>query len=118
MTATISRHGRSPVLIVGAGPVGLVAAIHLREQGFPVRVIDEQTADSKRTYPVVLHPRTLRILSSLGVSAPLEWRGHAITRLAIYCESERRAVLELPAAGEMSAGAMTLPQDVLRRALM
>jgi 2-polyprenyl-6-methoxyphenol hydroxylase-like FAD-dependent oxidoreductase len=118
VTATTSRQGRSPVLVVGAGPVGLVAAIRLREQGVPVRVVDEQTADGKRTYPVVLHPRTLRILSSLGVSAPLEWRGHTITKLAIYCESERRAVLELPAAGEMSTGAMTLPQDVLRQALM
>lgn len=118
MTATISRQGRSPVLIVGAGPVGLIAAIRLREQGVPVRVIDEQTAEGKRTYPVVLHARTLRILSALGVGAPLEWRGHAVTRLAVYCESERRAALELPAAGEMSAGAMTLPQDLLRQALM
>lgn len=118
MTARTSGVGRAPVLIVGAGPVGLVAAIRLRELGVQVRVVDEQTADGKRTYPVVLHPRTLRILSSLGVSSPLEWRGHAVTRLAIYCEKERRAVLELPASGEISPGAMTLPQDVLRQSLM
>lgn len=118
MTARNSGVGSTPVLIVGAGPVGLVAAITLREQGIQVRVVDEQTAESKRTYPVVLHPRTLRILSSLGVSAPLEWRGHAVTRLALYCEKERRAVLELPAAGQISAGAMTLPQDLLRQSLM
>ena len=113
---TVSR-ARTPVLIVGAGPVGLVAAIRLREQGVEVRIIDEQSVDSKRTYPVLLHARTLRILTSLGVSAPLEWRGRPITRLAVYADGQRRLVLDLPPAGAMSPGAMTLPQDVLRQSL-
>ena len=45
------------MLIVGAGPVGLLAAVRLRERGIRVRVIDEHTSDGKRVYPVVLHPR-------------------------------------------------------------
>jgi 2-polyprenyl-6-methoxyphenol hydroxylase-like FAD-dependent oxidoreductase len=106
------------VLVVGAGPVGLVAAIRLREQGIDVRVVDELSADDKHTYPVVLHPRTLRTLSALGVTAPLEWRGRMVTQLVVYADGQRRAVLELPGAGQVSPGAMTLPQDVLRQALM
>jgi len=109
---------RTPVLIVGAGPVGLAAAVALREQGVAVRIVDEQAGEDKRTYPVVIHPRTVRILDSLGVVAPLEWRGHAVTHLAVYAERQRRAVLDLPAAGRLSPGALTLPQDVLRQALM
>jgi len=109
---------RAPVLVVGAGPVGLVAAIRLREQGVAVRVIDEQSAETKRTYPVVLHPRTLRILASLGVTAPLEWRGRFIKHLAVYADDSRRVVLDLPSAEEVAPGAMTLPQDVLRQGLM
>ena len=104
--------------MVGAGPVGLVAAIRLREQGVDVRVVDELSPDDKQTYPVVLHPRTLRILSALGVAARLEWRGRAVTELVVYADGQRRAVLELPGAGQVSTGAMTLPQDVLRQALM
>ena len=115
--SSVSR-AQIPVLIVGAGPVGLVAAIRLREQGVDVRIIDEQSVDSKRTYPVLLHARTLRILTSLGVTAPLEWRGRPITHLAVYTDGQRRSVLDLPPAGEMSPGAMTLPQDVLRQSLM
>lgn len=106
------------MLIVGAGPVGLVAAIRLREQGVDVRIVDEQTEVGKRTYPVLLHPRTLRILGALGVTAPLEWRGRTITRLAAYADGMPRGVLTLPSAGPMAAGALTLPQDVLRQALM
>jgi len=109
---------RTQVLVVGAGPVGLVAAIRLREQGLAVRIIDEQTEETKRTYPVVLHPRTLRILASLGVSAPLEWRGRFIKHVSVYTDDLQRVVLDLPSAEELAPGAMTLPQDVLRRGLM
>jgi 2-polyprenyl-6-methoxyphenol hydroxylase-like FAD-dependent oxidoreductase len=108
----------SSVLVVGAGPVGLVAAVALRQQGVAVRIVDAQAAEGKRTYPVLLHPRTVRILGTLGVTAPLEWRGRAIERLAVYTDGQRRATLALPAAGELAPGAMTLPQDVLRQALM
>jgi 6-methylpretetramide 4-monooxygenase / 4-hydroxy-6-methylpretetramide 12a-monooxygenase len=117
MTQSTTGDGRARVLVVGAGPVGLVAAIRLREQGIGVRVVDELSADDKHTYPVVLHPRTLRILSGLGVTAPLEWRGRTVTQLVVYTDGQRRAVLELPGAGQVSPGAMTLPQDILRQAL-
>jgi 2-polyprenyl-6-methoxyphenol hydroxylase-like FAD-dependent oxidoreductase len=115
---TSSLDSRPAVLVVGAGPVGLLAAISLRELGVPVRVIDEQVAEDKRTYPVIIHPRSLRILDGLGVAAPLEWRGHSVSNLVVVVDSQRRAILELPSAGRVSPGAMTLPQDVLRRALM
>jgi 2-polyprenyl-6-methoxyphenol hydroxylase-like FAD-dependent oxidoreductase len=109
---------RTPVLVVGAGPVGLVTAIRLRLQGMQVRVIDDQPAASKRTYPVVLHPRTLQLLDGLGLSAPLTWRGRFIKHLAVFADNLRRVVLDLPSAEEVAPGAMTLPQDVLRQALM
>lgn len=108
----------TPVLIVGAGPVGLVAAIRLRLAGIQVRVIEAQQAEAKRTYPVVLHPRTLQLLTSLGLSAPLAWRGRYIKHLAVYSDNLRRVVLDVPSAEEVAPGAMTLPQDVLRQALM
>lgn len=116
-TATI-KQAHVPVLIVGAGPVGLAAAIRLRLEGVDVRIIDEQPADQKRTYPVLLHARTLRVLDTLGVTAPLEWRGHAVMHLGIYTDGQPRATLDLPSAGYIAPGALTLPQDVLRRALM
>lgn len=115
---TPSLNDEASILIVGAGPVGLVAAIALRERGVTVRVIDEQASEDKRTYPVLVQARTIRLLESMGVVAPLEWRGHSISHLAIYSDRQRRAVLDLPAAGRSWPGAMTLPQDVLRQALV
>jgi 2-polyprenyl-6-methoxyphenol hydroxylase-like FAD-dependent oxidoreductase len=106
-----------PVLVVGAGPVGLSAALRLREEGVPVRIVDEQAAESKRTYPVVIHARTLRQLASVGVTAPLEWRGRPVTSLTIRTDSLKRGVLSLPAVEPIAPGALTLPQDVLRQSL-
>ncbi len=106
------------MLIVGAGPAGLVAAIRLREEGQQVRIIDDQTIEGKRTYPVVLHPRTLQTLASLGVTAPLEWRGRFIRHLAVHIDDLPRVVLNIPSAEQLAPGALTLPQDVLRQGLM
>jgi len=66
---------------------------------------------------VVLHPMTLRLLSSLGLTEALFWRGRPVSHLAVYTEGERRAVLDLPKVAGISSGALTLPQDVLRKVL-
>lgn len=108
---------RFQVLVVGAGPVGLLAALCLQSQGISVRIIDRQAEHHAHSFPVVLHAQSLRILSGLGVSAGIFWRGRPITRLAIYAEYERRAVLDLPEVSGSIAGVLTLPQDVLRQAL-
>jgi 2-polyprenyl-6-methoxyphenol hydroxylase-like FAD-dependent oxidoreductase len=109
---------RTQVLVVGAGPVGLMAALRLREQGVDVRVIDQQAEHGIHTFPVVLHPTTLRLLEAVGMADALFWRGRSVSHLAVYTDGERRAVLDLPRAAGISPGALTLPQDTLRKALM
>jgi 2-polyprenyl-6-methoxyphenol hydroxylase-like FAD-dependent oxidoreductase len=94
-----------------------MAALRLREQGVNVRIIDRQPEHDTHTFPVVLHPTTLRLLGSLGLTDVLFWRGRPISQLAIYTEGERRAVLDLPKVDGISSGALTLPQDVLRKSL-
>jgi 2-polyprenyl-6-methoxyphenol hydroxylase-like FAD-dependent oxidoreductase len=115
--AAIQPPQRTQVLVVGASPVGLLAALRLRQQGAEVRVIEQQSELSTRSFPVVLHPQSLRILMDLGLSAALFWRGRPLNRLAIYTDHERRALLELPKVSGSGAGALTLPQDVIRQAL-
>jgi 2-polyprenyl-6-methoxyphenol hydroxylase-like FAD-dependent oxidoreductase len=57
-------------------------------------------------------------LRSIGIAASLERRGHDVTRLSVHTDGQRRAILELPSAGELGRGAMTLPRGVLRLALL
>jgi len=56
-----------PVLIAGAGPVGVVTALALARRGIPVRVFEaaEKVDDSPRAS--TLHPATLELLSALDL---------------------------------------------------
>lgn len=63
------------VLIVGAGPVGLVAAANLVRHGIPVtvfEVLDQLGAQSRAS---TFHPPTLDMLDDLGFAQPLITQG-------------------------------------------
>jgi 2-polyprenyl-6-methoxyphenol hydroxylase-like FAD-dependent oxidoreductase len=108
---------RAQVLVVGAGPAGLMTALHLKRQGVEVAVVDQSEQWSARSFAVVLHPRTVAMLADLGVVEPLRWQGHAFKRIALFASGERQALLTVPIDGELADGGLTLPQNVLRTAL-
>ena len=58
---------RVPVVIVGAGPVGLAAALDLKLQGVPVLVLDEDDTVSIGSRGVCYAKRALEILDRYGV---------------------------------------------------
>ncbi|KAG2118481.1 FAD binding domain-containing protein [Suillus clintonianus] len=56
-----------PVLIVGAGPVGLVAALTLLQNGVPVRIIDKDTNPRIGQRGATYWPRSLELFNFLNV---------------------------------------------------
>ncbi|KAJ7703976.1 FAD binding domain-containing protein [Mycena rosella] len=60
-------HPHPPVLIVGAGPSGLVLALILLKNGVPVRIIDKERTHRIGSRGPGLHPRTLEMYAMLGV---------------------------------------------------
>ncbi|OCB47470.1 pentachlorophenol monooxygenase [Mycobacterium vulneris] len=63
------------VLIVGAGPVGLTAAIVLIQHGHDVTVVDRQAEGTNTSRAAVVHPHTLELLEPYGVVDELVTRG-------------------------------------------
>jgi 2-polyprenyl-6-methoxyphenol hydroxylase-like FAD-dependent oxidoreductase len=57
-----------PVLIVGAGPTGLMLACELARYGISFRIIDQKAEPTKTTNAAVLHTRTLEILDHIGIA--------------------------------------------------
>ncbi|KAG1821891.1 FAD binding domain-containing protein [Suillus subaureus] len=57
-----------PVLVVGAGPVGLVAALTLLENGISVRIIDKDPHHRIGQRGAGIWPRSLELYNFLGVS--------------------------------------------------
>jgi 3-(3-hydroxy-phenyl)propionate hydroxylase len=62
-----SAKRRYPVVVVGAGPVGLAAAIELAQSGVPVVVLDDDDTVSVGSRGVCYAKRALEILDRLGV---------------------------------------------------
>jgi 3-(3-hydroxy-phenyl)propionate hydroxylase len=63
------------VFIVGAGPVGLVAAANLVRAGVPVTVFEAGGDLSEESRASTFHPPTLDMLDPLGAAAPLIAQG-------------------------------------------
>ncbi|WP_372891228.1 FAD-dependent oxidoreductase [Rhodosalinus sp.] len=66
---------RHRVMIVGAGPVGLAAAIDLAEQGVPVVVLDDNDKVSFGSRAICFAKRQLEILDRLGCGQPMVDKG-------------------------------------------
>jgi 2-polyprenyl-6-methoxyphenol hydroxylase-like FAD-dependent oxidoreductase len=56
-----------PVLVVGAGPVGLTASLLLSRQGVANRVVDRRPGPHRAPQAHVVNPRTLEICRAAGV---------------------------------------------------
>ena len=62
-------HLQTDVLIVGAGPIGLLAALLLHEEGLSVTVVDRRMERSQAPRAHAINPRTLEICDAVGVAA-------------------------------------------------
>ncbi|MEC9432057.1 MAG: FAD-dependent monooxygenase [Pseudomonadota bacterium] len=66
---------KARVLVVGAGPVGLVAAMSLAAEGIPVSVFESSRELPKDLRASTFHPPTLDMLDRFGVSDRLVEQG-------------------------------------------
>src|SRR4051794_26660191 len=66
---------RRPVVIVGAGPVGLTLAIDVARHGTPVLLLDDDDRLSTGSRAICFAKRTLEIWDRLGCGGPIASRG-------------------------------------------
>ncbi len=70
------------VLVVGAGPTGLMMACELALGGVSVQLLDERTDMPNITRAFAVHARTLELLDARGLADPLLGRGVPVYELA------------------------------------
>ncbi|MFQ5623977.1 MAG: FAD-dependent oxidoreductase, partial [Paracoccaceae bacterium] len=68
---------RRPVVVIGAGPVGLTAAIDLAQRGVPVVILDENDRVSFGSRAICFARHALEILDRLGCGQPATDKGVA-----------------------------------------
>jgi len=109
------------VLIVGAGPTGLVLALWLTRLGIRVRIIDKTAEPGTTSRALAVQARTLEFYSQIGLAETVVQRGRKTIAANLWVAGKRaaRAVL-----GEMGVGlspfpyALIFPQDEHERLLI
>lgn len=112
--------GGPPVIIAGAGPVGLVAARLLQERGIPFIVLEAGAVLEDDLRASTFHPPTLDMLEQLGATAPLIAQGLISPTWQVRIHpSGDRAVFELAVLSGDTEHPYRLqcPQSVLCRIL-
>lgn len=110
---------RHPVIVVGAGPVGLCTAIDLAQRGVPVMLIDEDDTVSIGSRGVCYAKRALEVMDRLGCGQAMVDKGVTwnVGRTFFDTEEVFRFNL-LPEAGHERPGMINLQQYYLEEFLV
>ncbi|HRX85127.1 MAG TPA: FAD-dependent monooxygenase, partial [Phycisphaerae bacterium] len=102
-------------LIVGAGPVGLGAALFLADQEIPTRIVDQAAAPSTHSKALAINPRTLEILEPSGVTARLLELGRRIRGAKVWREGALAAEINFAALEHRYPFMLALSQATTER---
>ena len=105
------------VVVVGAGPVGLVAACELARHGLAVRVIDKLPAPTEESRAIVVHARSLEMFERMGVAGEVIHSGVKSLAMQMYASGRRLARIELGQVDSAFPFTITTPQTETERIL-
>ncbi|KAG0005587.1 hypothetical protein BGZ65_010699 [Modicella reniformis] len=84
-----------PVLIAGAGPVGLFEAYLLTKLGIPVRIVERELAISPLSKALGLQPRSMEIMQITGLIDKFLARGQPLYNFNFYFGTKHMATMPL-----------------------
>jgi 2-polyprenyl-6-methoxyphenol hydroxylase-like FAD-dependent oxidoreductase len=117
----MSKASDTDVLIVGAGPTGLVLALWLTRLGVRVRIVDKTAEPGTTSRALAVQARTLEFYSQVGLADAVVERGRKTMAANLWVAGKRVAHAVL---GEMGSGlspfpyALIFPQDEHERLLV
>ena len=88
------------VLIIGAGPTGLVLALWLTKLGVKVRVVDQTAEPGTTSRALAVHARTLELYRQLDLADFVVEHGHKVPAVNLWVKGEPAAGLPFATVGE------------------
>jgi 2-polyprenyl-6-methoxyphenol hydroxylase-like FAD-dependent oxidoreductase len=116
-----SSNHDTDVLIIGAGPTGLVLALWLTHLGVRVRIVDKTSEPGTTSRALAVQARTLELYSQIGLADEVVKRGRKVTAVNLWVEGRKAAHAVI---GDFGAGispfsfALVFPQDDHERLLI
>jgi len=108
---------RPKVLIVGAGPTGLVMAHELARDGIQCRLIDKAPHRAMESRAIAIHSRTMESLELMGLADDFLAVGQHITGVNLYGDAGRIAHADFGMLETRYPGVLGVPQDETERLL-
>jgi 2-polyprenyl-6-methoxyphenol hydroxylase-like FAD-dependent oxidoreductase len=102
----MSTTSNPDVMVVGAGPVGLVAGCELARRGLRVRVIEKLAQPTDQSRAVAVHARSLDMFDRMGVVDEILSTGIKAIAMQLYAGHSR--LFRVPLGGVDSAFPFTL----------
>lgn len=104
----------TPVLVVGAGPVGLTAAHELGRRGVPVRLVDAAEGPAATSRAMATHPRTLETYDQMGVVDAMLALGQRVEGFTMFQRGRRLVRLDADYSRNPTRFPFTLSIDQVR----
>jgi 2-polyprenyl-6-methoxyphenol hydroxylase-like FAD-dependent oxidoreductase len=105
------------VLIVGAGPVGLTAALELARYGVAVRIVDQAEQRTDKSKALVVWSRSMELLERSGCAASFIAAGHKVDAANIVAGDKVIGRVSLAGVESPYPFALMLPQADTERLL-
>ena len=108
----------SPLLVVGAGPVGLTMACELVRHGVRCRIIDKAAERSQTSKALGIFPRTLEVFETMGVVDRVLDAGLRLRGLCLHNQKEQIARIDMGSVASPYPFVFSLPQSETERILI
>ncbi|HLZ79158.1 MAG TPA: FAD-dependent oxidoreductase, partial [Sphingomonas sp.] len=82
---------RHDVLIIGAGPTGLVLALWLTRLGIKVRIVDKTANPGTTSRALAVHARTLELYRQLDLTDAVVAQGHKVPAINLWVQGHKKA---------------------------
>jgi 2-polyprenyl-6-methoxyphenol hydroxylase-like FAD-dependent oxidoreductase len=90
---------QSDVLVIGAGPTGLVLALWLTRLGVKVRIIDKAAEPGTTSRALAVQARTLELYRQLDLAEAVVARGQQVPAVNLWVRGEAAARISFEAVG-------------------
>ncbi len=108
---------QSPVLIVGAGPTGLMMACELARHKIPFTIIDKKPDRIRSSNATWIQSRTLEIFDQIGIASRFIRAGHPCRAINLYIGGKPLATIPLHHIDSTYPYILMLPQSDTERFL-
>jgi 2-polyprenyl-6-methoxyphenol hydroxylase-like FAD-dependent oxidoreductase len=106
------------ILVVGAGPVGLTAALELAQRGIAAHIIDDDAAPTPESRALGVNARTLELLEPSGATERLLAHGLRMVGLVLRMGGQELARVPLSDIPHRFNFMLVLPQSDIERLLI